>query len=386
MEALRERGTLDNTLIVFTSDNGYFHMEHRRWDKRLAYEESLRIPMIVVYPGKIEPGSTISEMVANVDFAPTVLEYAGLSVPDHMQGMSMRPLFEGQSVDWRDVFFYEYWTDLVHAIPSMRAVRGERYKLINYPELDDIDELYDLVEDPHEMTNLVQHPDYASIYEEMKAELAAQSARFGWAPDIFPKNLPRVRGPEGQLLELTVRDAAPYLASRVKLKPQMQAVEVAGDGFNFVNPNSQIRIPFSPEIDPSGWPYRIKVDVKADADGLIVTQGSRGYGFSIFVQDGRPGVSVRCKTWIASLTTIDAPMDVLGEWTQLEAEIDYNRLTFMVDGEVIETRSLPLPFKGKTRSPIFIGGEGRHQVEESIPSQGFAGSIREVAISRPVPE
>jgi N-acetylglucosamine-6-sulfatase len=204
VEALQARGTLENTLIVFTSDNGYFHMEHRRWDKRLAYEESMRIPMVVVYPGRIQPASTVTEMVTNLDFAPTVLAYAGLEVPAGMQGQSMQSLFEGNPSGWREHVFYEYWTDLVHAIPTMRAVRGKRYKLIDYPMLDEIDELYDLHADPHEMDNLVEDPAHAEIYAEMQQHLERESAQVEWRDDVFPLNLPRVRGPEGVLMHLAV--------------------------------------------------------------------------------------------------------------------------------------------------------------------------------------
>lgn len=382
MDSLRERGTLDNTLIVFTSDNGYFHLEHRRWDKRLAYEESLRIPMIAVYPGKIEPGSTVSEMVANVDFAPTILNYVGLPVPEHMQGLDMKPLLEGRSVDWRDVFFYEYWTDLVHSIPSMRAVRGERFKLINYPELDDIDELYDLENDPHEMTNLVKNPDYADTYLMMKDRLLAESEHFGWAPDIFPNNLPRVRGPEGKLLELSAVNGQIDARAAPGLKVQADGVLSARGLLSFNGNGSGIRIPFRPDLDPSAWPYRISVDVKVSSDGIIATQASPGYGFSLFVQDGRPGISVKCKTWIASHSTIDAPQLIFDEWTRLEAEIDYNRLSFWVDGELVETMALPLPFKAKTKAPLLVGKVGKNIVEESIPSEGFSGFIRRLSIER----
>lgn len=386
VETLRKRGALNNTLIVFASDNGYFHMEHRRWDKRLAYEEGLRIPMIMVYPGKIEPGSTISEMVLNVDFAPTVLSYAGIEVPEQMQGYSVRPLFEGVSTEWRDAFFYEYYTDLVHEIPTMKALRGERFKLIHYPEIDDIDELYDLENDPNEMRNLAKNPEYAAVHREMTERLAKESQRLGWDADIFPHNLERVRGPVGTLLDLKPAGGGVVDAADPERKLHAQNIKFSDDQLVFNGSSSQIRIPFDPEMDPSIWPYRVSVDVNVESDGVIATQSSPGYGFKLFVQDGRPGISVICKTWVANRTTIDGPESILDTWTKLEAEIDYNRLRFWVDGELIDVMTLPLPFKAKTNAPLIIGAGGKHRVNDKVPHNPFKGVLRSFRIERHPPE
>ncbi len=386
VETLRERGTLENTLIVFASDNGYFHMEHRRWDKRLAYEESLRIPMIMVYPGKIEPGSTISEMVLNVDFAPTVLSYAGIEVPEQMQGYSVRPLFEAVPTEWRDAFFYEYYTDLVHAIPTMKALRGERFKLVHYPEIEDIDELYDLQNDPDEMRNLAESPEYAAVYRDMTERLAKESQRLGWNADIFPHNLDRVRGPLGTLLDLKPTEDGVIDAADPKRKLQAQNIEFSDEHLLFNGSNSRIQIPFDSKIDPSIWPYRVSVDVNAGSDGVIATQSSPGYGFKLFVQDGRPGISVICKTWVANRTTIDGPESILDTWTKLEAEIDYNRLRFWVDGELIDVMMLPLPFKAKTNAPLIVGAGGKHRVNDKVPHNPFKGVLRSFRIERHPPE
>jgi len=359
LTVLKDRGTLDNTLVIFSSDNGYFHGEHRRWDKRLAMEESMRIPMVITYPGHIEKGDTVDALVSSVDFAPTVLDYAGIDIPQMMQGRSMRPLFEGRTTGWRDSVFYEYWVDLVHSIPTMTAVRTDRYKLIQYPEIDDVDELYDLKADPNEMNNLATNPEYIELHQQMKKLMLAKKQETGWRPDVFPKNLPRYRGSRDLNLELIT-----------------EPTTFSGDGKGIIKRR------YDEDADPSSWPWRIEIDVNPESDGVIASQASPGYGFKIFVQDGRPGIAVLCKTWIALHTIIDAPDSVIGKWTNIQASIDYNRVIFKVDGRLIESRPLPQPFKGRTYKPFIIGGVGNNKVSDDVPHTPFRGQIRKLTIQR----
>jgi hypothetical protein len=315
--------------------------------------------MIVVYPGHIEKGETINELVSNLDFAPTVLDYAGVDIPDLMQGKSMRPLFEGKSAGWRDSVFYEYWVDLVHSIPTMTAVRTDRYKLIQYPEINDLDELYDLKADPDEMNNLAVNPEYAELHQEMKKRMAEKKAEAGWRPDVFPKNLPRYRG-----------------SKDLKLEPIKNTATFSG------KEKDLIEIPYNEDADPSSWPWRIDMDVTPESDGVIASQSSPAYGFKIFVQDGRPGIAVLCKTWIALHTVIDAPESVIGKKTNIQASIDYNRVIFKVDGKLIESRPLPQPFKGRIGQPLIIGGAGEHPVSDKVPNNPFTGEIHTLTIQR----
>lgn len=171
LQTLEKSGQLDNTVILFAGDNGYFHGEHRRGDKRLMYEESLRIPLLMRYPPLVKPNSTVSEMVLNIDLAPTILELAGVKPPAGMQGKSFVPLAAGKQVPWRQSFLYEYWVDLTPTIPRMVGVRTPEWKLVEYPDLDDIPELYHLPNDPHEMTNLAADAAHAKRVAELRGEL-----------------------------------------------------------------------------------------------------------------------------------------------------------------------------------------------------------------------
>lgn len=382
LDLLRERGTLDDTIIVFTSDNGYFHMEHRRWDKRLAYEESLRIPMLVVYPGRIPAGATVTQLVTNADFAPTILAYAGLPVPAQMQGASMKPLFEEKQPAWRNAVFYEYWKDLVHAIPTMTALRTDRHKLITYPEIEDLDELYDLEQDPHEMRNLAVDPAHAALHAAMKARLEEARILSDWAPHAFPKNFPRIRGKEGVLFDLAVRDGAlvDQVNSGVSFTPRN--LQVRDGSADFDGSAAVVEVPFHKRIDPSGWPFRLDIAVNARSDGVIAAQSSGDYGYKVFIQDGRPGVAVHCKTWIDTTTVVDGPASILGKWTQLQVLIDYNRLVLRVDGVVADSVSLPLPFTGSPKTALTVGAGGDHPVAEGLPVKPFTGQIRRFTVSR----
>ena len=176
LKALQETGQLDNTILVFTSDNGYFYGEHGlSVERRLAYEESIRMPLLVRYPKTIKAGTVRDEFVLNIDLAPTLLELAGVESPQTMQGRSLVPLLIGKRVAWRNSFLIEYYSDKVHprAVQmGYKAARNQRWKYIHYLELDGMDELYDLKTDPYEMKNVIHQHGGAKPLAAMKLELA----------------------------------------------------------------------------------------------------------------------------------------------------------------------------------------------------------------------
>ncbi|MEQ8426141.1 MAG: DUF4976 domain-containing protein, partial [Cyclobacteriaceae bacterium] len=169
---------LDNTIIVFTGDHGYWYGEHGLdFERRLAYEEAIRIPLLIRYPSIVKAGSQPEQMVLSIDLAPTLIEMAGQQAADHLQGKSLVPIFNNTVGDWRSSFLVEYYSDTVFPrILNMgyKAVRNERYKFIHYVDLEGMDELYDLQSDPYELKNIINDPASASVLEEMKAELENQ--------------------------------------------------------------------------------------------------------------------------------------------------------------------------------------------------------------------
>ena len=175
MEALEVKGVLDNTIIVFTSDHGYWYGEHCLDDeRRLAYEEGIRIPMLMRYPALVPSGSAFDDMTLSIDLAPTLVEMAGLTPGKQFQGRSLVPIINKSAKEWRKSFLIEYYSDKVFPrIVNMgyKAVRTERYKYIHYTDLDGMDELYDLQSDPYELKNSINDPGMATTLKEMKVEL-----------------------------------------------------------------------------------------------------------------------------------------------------------------------------------------------------------------------
>jgi arylsulfatase A-like enzyme len=187
LDYLDEAGLGENTVVVYSSDQGFFLGEHGWFDKRWMYEPSLRTPLIVRWPGVTEPGSTSGAIVSNLDFAETFLDVAGASVPDDMQGRSLVPLLRGRTPEaWRTSFYYHYYEfPAVHSVRRHYGVRDQRYKLIHFYNLDEW-ELYDLQEDPLEVRNCYADPGYAGVVERMQEELQRLRALYNVPPDTEP--------------------------------------------------------------------------------------------------------------------------------------------------------------------------------------------------------
>ena len=171
---LDDTGLSKSTLVIYMADNGFELGEHGFYDKRDAFEESIRIPMLAYAPGMIQPGIKITQMVQNIDIAPTVLDAAGVKLPKsaRMDGQSFLPLLRAESVKWRDHILYEYyWEWNFPATPTVFAIRTERYKYIFYQGIWDHDGFYDLQTDPHERHNLINVPAYSEQIEAMKKQL-----------------------------------------------------------------------------------------------------------------------------------------------------------------------------------------------------------------------
>ena len=186
LATLEEMGELENTVVIYSSDNGYFMGEHTFLDKRLAYENSMRVPMLIRYPKLIKKNTKIEKQCLNIDIAPTILDLAGIEKPSYMQGESMVNLLKGKNDNnWRKSILFEYYLDTYwpYAGPNQIAVRTERYKLVDAFLANDIDELYDLKKDPGEMNNLINDSGYDEIENDLREEATKLKAQYKYNPN-----------------------------------------------------------------------------------------------------------------------------------------------------------------------------------------------------------
>lgn len=168
------------TLVVYMGDNGFHFGEQGIIDKRTAYEPSIKVPLLIYWPDQVREAVTVDEIVANIDIAPTLMDMAGLEAPEQMDGRSFLPLIKRQPVQWREELLYEYyWERNYPFTPTTHALRTDRYKFIRYHGIWDVDEFYDLEEDPLEMRNLIHSPDHHEMIEAYRTRLFELLAESG---------------------------------------------------------------------------------------------------------------------------------------------------------------------------------------------------------------
>jgi N-acetylglucosamine-6-sulfatase len=378
LDRLEAGGRLENTLVVFAGDNGFFWGEHRRGDKRLMYEESIRIPLLAHCPALIRSGTTIPELVLNIDLAPTFLDLAGVPVPEHMQGRSWRPLFSGRTGEWRRSFLYEYWRDLTPAIPAMVGVRTADHKLVRYPEIQDLDELYDLEADPHELRNLAADPAFRAHHQRLQAELerlmretglryqdmsSASEHMLNNGDCVLAYSFDRVEGDrvvdqsgmghDGQLVSGTTAPG-----------PEGLPVLVC-DG------DALITVPRADTLSPGRSCWTVMVRARVDGDGVILAQGGESRGYTLFVEDGRVCFGYRQVLFVAD-TAQPTPT---GTWQTITATVTPNRVVLAIDGGEPVALSYFRPIQANPNDVLSIGRDSGSPVDAVTSGQGFRGQI-----------
>ena len=170
LDYIKENDLDENTIIVYTSDQGFFLGEHGLFDKRFMYEEAMRTPLLIRYPKEIKQQLQTEKLSQNLDIAPTLLDIAGIPIPSDMQGKSLRSIWKGNKAQWRKALYYHYYEKGFGATPHY-GLRTDRYKLIHFYDVVDSWELYDLDSDPNEMNNLYADPQYEQKIAELKLNL-----------------------------------------------------------------------------------------------------------------------------------------------------------------------------------------------------------------------
>jgi len=385
MDKLKAIGQLDNTVIVFSSDNGFFMGEHRMGDKQCAYEESIRIPMVIRYPKLVKPGTTIEQMVLNIDLAPTFYELAGVKTPSWVQGDSMVRLFKG-SKDWRKSFLYSYWVDINYPqYPRTLAVRTEDFKLVTYPDTEEKSELYDLKNDPIEMNNLIDDPAYQNKIIELQKEIdhLAKETDYKESYAVLDKTKK-----QGLMLKYdfedcdgkTVKDLSGN-SNDGKISNAAIVTTEKGAALN-CSPQSAVVVEQCDSLDTSNCPLSVSLWFKAQTDGTVVSQGeaTRGAGaWSLFIEDGVPcfGVNDNGRPAVA-----DGMESCFGKWTHLVATVNLDKLEMFIDGKKVASvpRGRYLKFFGA--KTLTIGKEQDGQTLKMIDPGSFTGLISDFEFYR----
>ena len=364
LDYLEESGLAENTIVIYTSDQGWYLGEHGWYDKRWMYEESFRTPLMVRWPGKIKPGTVNTDMVMNLDFAQTFLDIAGADQPDDMQGASMKPVFEGNTPDdWRKSVYYHYYEfPGAHSVARHNGVRTERYKLINFYENKEW-ELFDLKEDPNELNSVYDDPDYADIKKDLEVELQRLQefykddgtiVNFGAdRAKLHPTELVRrfrfgefdniERSPHGAAVLCDGKKPLFQIPSTGKFSPDFKPITLGG----FINPTA--------------------------ADGVIAAQGGQAMGYTMRLKDGNLLFSVRSE---GQLFTAVGPAIELNEWTHVIAVLDRNaKLAFIVNGKKIKTDVKAAFISSAPADGFTLGIDGGSLVEDYGATNGLQGKM-----------
>lgn len=218
MDQLEKMGLRDETLVIYMGDNGYMFGEHGLIDKRVAYETSSRVPMLMQCPELFDGGSVVEEVVANIDIAPTVMEVMGLEKPAHMDGQSFLPIALGEEIPWRDYFLYAYyWEQNYPMTPTHFSLRGDQFKYTTYYGVWDTDELFDIQDDPTEQNNLIHDPAFAQVRDDMQTRLYEMMDELGGM--AIPMNPPRGRQQNKRLRDRGGEQAADFPEAMVVDEP-----------------------------------------------------------------------------------------------------------------------------------------------------------------------
>jgi len=381
---LEEMGELDNTFIVFTADNGLIKGEHGLgYRKRIAYEESIRVPLLVRYPPVVKAGSTVNRLALNIDLAPTILDLAGLPIPTNMDGRSWRPLFIERYPDWRENFLYEYWVELNIRTPRLVGVRTQDgYKLVKSPDTGDIDELYDLNVDPHEVTNFVGDPNYRDVRLRLENDLAERMSETGYRAFVPSPTDDRSAVPRGLVLDYDFSggEVMDHAGGDNNGFPTGNVAIVSGRSGRRAADFSGGYITAEPTraMDSSGH-TTIELWVHPDSgDGVLAAHGDSLRGYALALRDGNPIFILREDNVQPLVSIADScEVDVVGRWVHLVAVINAGRVELYVDGQYVDGVYSPNLWTAPVDG-LSLGGDADSQVHSAFAGGSFEGKMERV--------
>lgn len=362
----------EDTVVVFASDNGYYLGDHGLGDKRSAYEESLRIPLLLRYPRSGVKGKLIDQITLNIDLAPTLLDLAGVAVPKEMHGRSWKPLLDGKADDWRNSFFYCYFFERGFTTPTTTAVRTEGAKLVQYPGHPEWTELFDLRTDPYELTNLASDAAHRELLAQLQAEYQRQAAAIGFQIPAFADQVdaaaPAAPLPPGMALQLDFTSGKDANAAG---RDGKQARRFTG--------KNCIEIPKSPQVNPAGPAWTVELAFKSEQpDGVLVAHGGATNGYRLALEGGKVVWHIVAD---GKRTRVTAGTDLAGKWTDVKAGWSDGSAWLAVHGEPPVKLPLAGAIHREPNDSLQIGADLKSPVVEDEAPR-FAGLMEAVRIVR----
>ncbi|MDR3232379.1 MAG: sulfatase-like hydrolase/transferase [Planctomycetaceae bacterium] len=410
LDTLDRLGVTENTIVIYTSDNGFYFGEHGLGDKRSAYEESLRIPFLVRFPklGKAAQGRVVDEPILNIDLLPTLLDYAGVPVPQEIQGRSWRPLLEGTTAsDWRKSWFYEYFAEKQRnsQVVDVTGVRTLKAKLIKYSTkdgvLEDWTELFDLANDPYELKNLYNNKKYAGLrreleqeYDRLKKEVRYQIPDYADRPVWWEKGLPEKENESGTKINTVIKEPGIRLEFTFEKDNTEQITDSSGQGNHGIphgkltggqgqngepakrfDGNSFIELKKTPSLVFAGLPWLTEVVFKSDKpDGVLVAVGGKSQGYSLRLDGGKLVFTVTVDNERFQIVSPEPVSDWVKAAAQFTAD---KKFILFVDGKPVAEKQLVSLVEREPNFAYRIGADS----DGEAASSAFTGVISSIKLT-----
>ncbi len=361
LDYLDDSGLADNTVVFYTSDQGWYLGEHGWFDKRWMYEESFRTPLLVRWPGKIKPGSTTNSLAMNLDFAETFLDIAGADIPKNMQGASLKPIFMGQEPqNWRKSLYYHYYEfPGAHAVQKHYGVRTDRYKLIHFYEVKEW-ELYDLEKDPHEMKSVYADPQYAQVRATLEQELQRLRKQYQDDGSVISFGAQRAKRVRRRLAASFPGGDAP--GKTVVLNGKGAALSIS-----------------SRQLNPEYKPFCVGAWCKpSEGSGVIAAQGGASLGYSLYLEDGSLCFAMRIG---GGLKKIVGPSIHLNQWVHVAAVLNaQGEAQIYINGQAVAEPLATGFLTGVPSDSFNIGADAGSLVSDYKTPLPFHGELRDARL------
>jgi arylsulfatase A-like enzyme len=395
LKYLDDNGLAKDTIVIYSSDQGFFLGDRGWFDKRWMYDESLRMPFIVRWPAVVKAGSENKDLVQNLDFAETFLDAAGVKVPDDMQGRSLVPLLKGQTPkDWRKSIYYQYFEyPAEHSVQRHYGVRTQKYKLIHYYLVKEW-ELFDLEKDPGERKSVYHDREYEGVLRELKAEL--ERLRKLYKVDTYKEEMPKEPKKIEPGLALhyafdgTEKDAVKDATKNGNDGKFVKGAKVAktdGGWALELGGGAHVAVARPKALDPSGMGLVIAAWCYPGANrGVVAALGGETHGFSLYLEDGVPTFAVRSASVLKKAKAEDRV--ARGRWVHLMGVLEPGgKMRVWVDGKPVGDPVQGALIKKTPADGMSIGADTGSRVGDYNDAQFWMGKLRDIRYYRgPVTE